>query len=63
MPYLHCGRCGLQIKIQTDSRLAKNCPRCLAHTKALTPLVLSANRIVAAGGFGSDRRPRLRPRA
>jgi hypothetical protein len=52
MPYLHCGRCGLQIKIQAEYLRLENCPRCLARSKALMPLVLSANRVDPAVGYG-----------
>ena len=52
MPYLHCGNCGLQIKIQAEYLRLENCPRCLARGKAIMPLVLSANRVDPAVGYG-----------
>ena len=55
MPYLHCGRCGLQIKIQAEYLRMEHCPRCLARSKALMPLVLSAKRVDPAVGFGRRR--------
>jgi hypothetical protein len=55
MPYLHCGSCGLQIRIQAEYLRVENCPRCLARKKAFMPLVLSANRIEPAAGWGATR--------
>jgi hypothetical protein len=65
MPYLHCGNCGLQIRIQAEYLRLENCPRCLARNKALMPLVLSANRVQPAVGGGPERAapPRQRPPA
>jgi hypothetical protein len=51
MPYLHCGNCGLQIKIQAEYLRLENCPRCLARGKAIMPLVLSAHRVDPAAGY------------
>ena len=42
MPYLRCGRCGLQIKIQATFMRMDNCPRCLARHATVSPLQQSA---------------------
>ena len=63
MAYLHCGRCGLQIKIQATFMRIENCPRCLARSATVAPLVQSAKWISPAVGFGaaeSERYGRLR---
>jgi hypothetical protein len=57
LPYLHCGRCGLQIRIQADYLRVDNCPRCLARTATATAMILSSRRIDPAGGWGSGARP------
>lgn len=41
MPYLHCRRCGLRIKIQATFLRMANCPRCLARSAMVAPLVLT----------------------
>jgi len=33
MSYLHCGRCGLQIRIQASFMRIEHCPRCLARER------------------------------
>ena len=58
MAYLHCGRCGLQIKIQGTFMRIENCPRCLARSATVAPLVQSAKWISPAVGFGADRSER-----
>ena len=52
MAYLHCERCGLQIKIQTALLGIENCPRCLARTATISPMTLSpaADRAAQASG-------------
>lgn len=52
MAYLNCGRCGLEIKVQAAFLRAENCPRCLARTATVMPMVLSTNRVTAAAGWG-----------
>ena len=52
MPYLHCGRCGLQIRIQATYTRVDNCPRCLARHAAVSPLVPSSRWASPAGGYG-----------
>ena len=42
MAYLHCERCGLEIKIQAAFLRVENCPRCLARTATISPLILSS---------------------
>jgi len=37
--YLQCRRCGLQIRNQSTSQRVENCPRCLARSATLSPLV------------------------
>ncbi len=39
MSYLHCRRCGLQIRIQATFMRVENCPRCLARTATMSPLL------------------------
>lgn len=53
MPYLSCGRCGLQIKIQAAYLRIANCPRCLARAATIAPMTLSANGVRHAGGSGA----------
>jgi hypothetical protein len=43
MSYLHCGRCGLQIRIQASFMRIEHCPRCLARSSTLSPLVESVD--------------------
>jgi anti-sigma regulatory factor (Ser/Thr protein kinase) len=52
MPYLHCGRCGLQIKIQAAYLRVENCPRCVARSSIATALVISADGVSPAAGWG-----------
>jgi hypothetical protein len=51
--YLHCGRCGLQIRIQAEFLRLENCPRCLARTATVSPMALSAKRVTPAAGWGA----------
>ena len=51
MPYLHCGRCGLQIRIQAQFMSMDNCPRCLARSATVAPLARSAKWVSPAGGW------------
>lgn len=53
MPYLSCGRCGLQIKIQAAYLRIANCPRCLARAAMIAPMTLSANGVGRASGCGA----------
>jgi hypothetical protein len=52
LPYLHCGRCGLQIRIQAEYLRVDNCPRCLARTATATAMILSSIRVDPAVGWG-----------
>ena len=59
MACLTCGRCGLEIKIQAAFLRIDNCPRCLARSAIVSPLVLSARASTPAGWgdvAASDRR-------
>jgi hypothetical protein len=59
MACLTCGRCGLEIKIQAAFLRIDNCPRCLARSAIVSPLVLSARPPAPAGWrdvAASDRR-------
>jgi hypothetical protein len=38
LPSLHCARCGLEITIQATFLRIENCPRCLARSRAVSPL-------------------------
>jgi hypothetical protein len=60
MPYLHCGRCGLQIRVQAVYRHVDNCPRCLAHTATATAMILSATRVDPPVGWGTGEPARVR---
>jgi hypothetical protein len=53
MPHLYCGRCGLEIKIQTACLRIDNCPRCEARSATVTPMVLTAGGVGAAVGWGA----------
>jgi len=53
MPHLYCGRCGLEIKIQTVYLRIDNCPRCEARSATVTPMVLTAGGVGAAVGWGA----------
>ena len=52
MAYLNCGRCGLEIKIQAAFLRLDNCPRCLARTAIVSPLVVSRRALTPAAGWG-----------
>lgn len=52
MAYLNCGRCGLEIKVQAAFQRVENCPRCLARTATVMPMVLSTSRVTLAAGWG-----------
>jgi hypothetical protein len=54
MPCLCCRRCGLDIKIQAEFLRMENCPRCLARSATVTPLVISANVVRSQPGYASD---------
>jgi hypothetical protein len=43
MPYLYCGRCGLEIKAQAEFRRREICPRCLARS-ATVPQVIAVDK-------------------
>ena len=58
MAYLHCSRCGLQIKIQATFMRIENCPRCLARSATAAPLVQSAKWLSPAVGFRAEERER-----
>ena len=58
MPYLHCGRCGLQIRVQAQFMSIDNCPRCLARSATVAPLVRSAKWISPAAGWGTEAQKR-----
>jgi hypothetical protein len=50
MAYLTCGRCGLEIKIRAAFLRIENCPRCLARSAIVSPLVLSTRALTPAAG-------------
>ena len=52
MAYLHCGRCGLEIKIHAAYLQFKNCPRCLARSATLAPMTLISGPVTHAAGWG-----------
>lgn len=52
MAYLHCGRCGLEIKIQAAQPQTKNCPRCLARSATLAPMTFISGPVTHAVGWG-----------
>jgi hypothetical protein len=51
MAYLTCGRCGLEIKIRAAFLRIENCPRCLARSAIVSPLVLSTRALTPAAGW------------
>jgi hypothetical protein len=53
MAYLHCGRCGLRVKIQANYLRIDNCPRCLARSGTIAPMTVSANGVRHAVGWGT----------
>jgi hypothetical protein len=53
MAYLHCGRCGLEIRIQATYLTIDNCPRCVARNATVVPMRLSSSRVASTGGRGS----------
>ncbi len=56
MSYLNCRRCGLQIKIQAAYLSIDNCPRCLARSATVSPMIRTARRIAPlAPRAGSSR--------
>jgi hypothetical protein len=55
LSYLLCGRCGLQIKVQAPFVRVENCPRCLARSATVSPLVQSARWSRPPVGFGRMR--------
>ena len=57
MSYLNCGRCGLEIKIQAAFLRLDNCPRCLARTATVSPLVLTSRASTRVTGWGSPPEP------
>ncbi|MEA2153925.1 MAG: hypothetical protein QOE11_65 [Solirubrobacteraceae bacterium] len=52
MAYLNCGRCGLEIKIRAAFLRLENCPRCLARSAVVSPLVPSTEALTPASGWG-----------
>ena len=54
MAYLTCG---LEIRIQAAFLRLANCPRCLARTAIVSPLVVSRRRPTPAAGWGSPAEP------
>jgi hypothetical protein len=59
MSYLHCGRCGLQIRIQASFMRLEHCPRCLARSATVSPLVQSGTWVSPwmGSGAGTGGRP------
>ncbi len=53
MAFLSCARCGLEISIQVASLRLEDCPRCLARSARVVPLVLSSTPVTPAVGWGS----------
>jgi len=52
MPQVHCGRCALDIQIQSAPSRLDSCPRCLARSGTVTPMVFSARGVNPAAGWG-----------
>jgi hypothetical protein len=57
MSYLHCGRCGLQIRIQASFMRIEHCPRCLARSATVSPLVESGTWVRPATNWETAGRP------
>lgn len=60
MAYLHCARCGLQIKIHAPFLSIENCPRCLVRTAIVSPMTLSSSSQPATQGSDAQRAPETR---
>jgi hypothetical protein len=41
MPSLYCARCGLRAKLTAASLVLETCPRCMARSGIVTPLVVA----------------------
>jgi hypothetical protein len=41
MPSLYCARCGLRAKLTAASLLLETCPRCMARSGTVAPLVVT----------------------
>ena len=52
MQYLKCVRCGLEIRTRPARVQIENCPRCLARSATMSPMVLTAQALSAAVGWG-----------
>jgi hypothetical protein len=56
MEYLKCVRCGLEIRPRPARVQIENCPRCLARSATMSPMVRTAAPPSPAFGWG-DRTP------
>ena len=43
MPYMHCARCGLSVRVRTPYLVVDHCPRCLARRRLAVPMSRSDN--------------------
>jgi len=55
MNYLQCVRCGLEIRTKPARAQPKSCPRCLARSAMVSPMVLSTKPPSSAVGWGTLR--------
>jgi hypothetical protein len=54
MEYLKCVRCGLEIRPRPARVQIENCPRCLARNATMSPMVLAAQPLSPAVGWGDS---------
>ena len=52
MEYLKCVRCGLEIRPRPARTQIESCPRCLARSATMSPMVRAAESLSPAGGWG-----------
>ena len=52
MEYLKCVRCGLEIRTRPARTQIDNCPRCLARSATMSPMVRAAEPLSPAVGWG-----------
>ena len=54
MEYLRCVRCGLEVRPRPARVQIENCPRCLARSATMAPMVRAAERLSPAVGWGGS---------
>jgi hypothetical protein len=56
MEYLKCVRCGLEIRPRPARAQIENCPRCLARSATMSPMVRTAAPLADRGVAAAARR-------